>query len=100
MHIEELDSAVQNLKLNKSPGPDGLTANFYKLFWNDIRLLLFHAFVESIEDGSLGPTMNQGLITLIPKPEKYMRYMDNFRLITLLNNDIFTHTYVNRLKVF
>lgn len=30
LHIEELDSAVQNIKLNKSPGPDGLTANFYK----------------------------------------------------------------------
>ncbi len=70
MHIEELDSAVQNLKLYKSPGPDGLTAHFYKLFWNDIRLLLCNAFIESIEDGSLGPTMNQGLITLIPKREK------------------------------
>ncbi len=77
MHIEELDSAIQNLKLNKSPGPDGLTAHFYKFFWNDIRLL-FDAFVESIEVGSLGPTMNQGLITLTPKPDKDMRYMDNF----------------------
>ncbi len=100
LHIEELDSAVQNLKLYKSPGLDDLTANFYKLFWNDIRFLLCNAFIEYIEDGSLGPIMNQGLITLIPKPEKDMRYMDNFHPITLLNDyNIFTHVYVNRLKV-
>lgn len=100
-HIEELDSAVQNLKLNKRTGPDGLTANFYKFFWNDIRILLYNAFVESIEDGFFGPTINQGPITLIPKPDKDMRYMDNFHPITLLNNDykVFTHIYVNRLKV-
>ncbi|MGL4247629.1 MAG: hypothetical protein ACRCR5_02425 [Lactococcus garvieae] len=100
LHIEELDSAVQNLKLNASPGPDGLTANFYKFFWNDIRIL-YNAFVESIEDGFFGPNVNQGLITLITKPDKDMRDMDNFCPITLLNNDykIFTHIYVNRLKV-
>lgn len=100
LQIEELDSAVQKLKLNKSPGPDGLTANFYKFFWNDIRSLLFDAFRESIEDGSLGPSMNQGLITLIPKPDKDLKLIDNFRPITLLNSDykIFTHAYVNRLK--
>lgn len=100
LRIEELDLAVQKLKPNKSPGPDGLTANFYKFFWNDIKLLLFNAFVESIEEESLAPTMYQGLITLIPKPDKDMRYVDNLRPITLLNNDykIFSHIFVNRLK--
>jgi len=44
--------------------------------------------------------MSQGLIILIPKPNKDHRYLDNLRPITLLNNDykIFTHVLVNRLK--
>lgn len=98
--MEELDLAVQKLKPNKSPGPDGLTGNFYKFFWNELKMLLFNALSESIEDGSLGPTMSQGLITLIPKPDKDHRILDNLRPITLLNSDykIFTHVFVNRLK--
>lgn len=80
--MEELDLAVQKLKSNKSPGPDGLTGNVYHFFWNDLKMLLFNAFIESIEDGSLGPTMSQGLIILIPKPDKDHRFLDNLRPIT------------------
>lgn len=54
-----------------------------------------------MKDESLGPTMNQGLITPIPKPDKDRRYMDNFWPITFLNSDykIFTCIYANILKV-
>lgn len=31
--------------------------------------------------------MSQGLIILIPNPDKDCRYLDHFRPITLLNND-------------
>jgi len=31
---DELDKVVSSLALDKSPGCDGLTANFYKHFWN------------------------------------------------------------------
>ncbi len=31
--------------------------------------------------------MTQGLITLIPKPKKYLTIIDNWRPINLLNND-------------
>lgn len=44
--------------------------------------------------------MKQGIITLIPKPGKDPKQIDNRRPITLLNNDytIRTHIYANRLK--
>ena len=29
----ELSKAVQQMKTNKSPGPDGITSEFYKLHW-------------------------------------------------------------------
>ncbi len=44
--------------------------------------------------------MKQGLITLIPKPGKDARQIDNLRHITLLNCDYKTlaHIFANRLK--
>ena len=35
--LNELDEAVKGFKSNKSPGSDGLTAEFYKYFWEEIR---------------------------------------------------------------
>ncbi len=100
LQIEEIDLAMKKLKLNKSPGPDGLTSNFYRFFWDDLKELLFRAFLQSIEEGTLSSTQRQGLITLLPKPDKDSRYIDNLRPITLLNTDykIFAHIFANRLK--
>lgn len=75
------------LSLNKSPGSDGLTAEFYRFFWKDIRLLLFKAIQECIERKELLTSMKQGLIILIPKQAKDKRLLDNLRPITLLNTD-------------
>lgn len=46
------------------------------------------------------PTMKQGVITLVPKPGKDKRYIDNLRPITLLNvyYKLFTMIFANRLK--
>lgn len=75
------------LSLNKSPGSDGLTAEFYRFFWKDIRLLLFKAIQECIERKELLTSMKQGLIILIPKQGNDKRLLDNLRPITLLNTD-------------
>ncbi len=44
--------------------------------------------------------MKQGLISLLPKPGKDKRLLDNLRPITLLNTDytLFTMTLASRLK--
>uniref|UniRef100_A0A3B3DY82 Reverse transcriptase domain-containing protein n=1 Tax=Oryzias melastigma TaxID=30732 RepID=A0A3B3DY82_ORYME len=98
--MSELDSAVQKLALGKSPGQDGLTSNFYKFFWEDIKDLLFNALKECIQNNTLLTTMKQGVITLIPKPNKDKSVIENLRPITLLNVDykLFTHVLANRLK--
>ena len=66
--IDQLDSVIFKMALNKSPGTDGLTTNFYQFFWKDVRDLLFDALKECIDKKELMSTMKQGLITLIPKP--------------------------------
>ena len=51
------------------------------------------------ETHTLPTTMKQSIITLIPKPGKNVKLIDNLRPITLLNNDynILTYNYANRL---
>lgn len=100
--FDELDKAVDNLSLNKSPGSDGLTANFYKHFWDLLKDPFSLMVKEATDNMTFPPTMKQGVITLIPKPDKDPKILDNFRPITLLNTDykIVTIIYARRLKKF
>lgn len=99
--MKELDLAIKQMAINKAPGQDGLTSNFYKFFWEDVKELLFKAISECINSNNLMSTMKQGIITLLPKPGKDKRYIENLRPITLLNVDykLLTHIIANRLKV-
>ena len=44
MTESELLKIVKSLQNNKSPGEDGLPAEFYKFFWHDIKTQLLNAF--------------------------------------------------------
>ena len=64
----EVETVVRNLPTNKSPGPDGFTAEFYKKFREEsILLKLFQKFAE---EGKLPSSFYEATITLIPKPDK------------------------------
>uniref|UniRef100_A0A3Q3BIJ9 Reverse transcriptase domain-containing protein n=1 Tax=Kryptolebias marmoratus TaxID=37003 RepID=A0A3Q3BIJ9_KRYMA len=98
--LQEIICAIENLKSNKSPGPDGLTSELYKTFSKQLAPFLQELFLECINNESLPPTLTQGLITLIPKPKKDLLFIDNWRPICLLNNDykIFAHIFAKRIK--
>lgn len=99
--MEEVEKALNCLKLDKSPGSDGLTSNFYKHFWDNLKDLLLNLLKEICNTLILPTTMKQGFITLIPKPGKNSKIIDDLRPITLLNNDykLLTHIFANRLRV-
>lgn len=101
LKIEGLDLAIKQMPKGKSPGLDGLTVEFYTFFWNDIRELLYNAFLECISTGHLSSTMKQGVITLIPKSNKDKLSLNNWGPITLLCNDykLLAHVYSNRLDM-
>ena len=92
--MAELDGVIGRLSLNKAPGSDGLTGDFYRHFWEDIKKLLHQAFVEIFETCILPPTMRHGLIISIPKPGKDPRLIENRRPITLRNSDYKLLTYI------
>lgn len=100
--VEDVCNPISALKANKSPGTDGLTAEFYESFSNLLAPFLLQLFIGSVENNILPPTLTQGLITLIPKPNKDLLLIDNWRPICLLNDDyeIMALVLANRMKEF
>lgn len=98
--LQEVTFAIDHCKTNKSPGVDGLSAEFYQAFTHDLAPFLLEVIIESVGNGSLPPSLTQGLITLIPKPKKDPLFIDNWRPISLLNTDykIFASIIAKRLK--
>ena len=96
----ELLNALKNLKNNKCPGSDGLSVEFYKIFWNEIRGYLHKSLLFAHEMGVLSTEQKRGVISLIPKKEADRLILHNWRPITLLNVDykILTKALALRLK--
>ena len=69
----------------KSPGPDGLSAEFYQTFKEDIIPILLKQFHKIETEGTLHNSFNEAAITLIPKPHKNQTKKENFRPIFLIN---------------
>jgi exonuclease III len=98
--MSEIGIALKELKNGKSPGTDGFTADFYKFFWVKIKELVFHSLQGAYNIGELSIEQKRGVINLIPKKEKDIRYLKNWRPISLLNTDykILTKSLATRLK--
>ena len=92
--------AVKSMELGKSPGTDGLPTEFYKVFWKDISPILISSLNRSYQKGKLAITQRRGIISLIPKKDKALNELKNWRPITLLNCDykIASKAIASRLK--
>ena len=98
--IEEVGRALKDLKNGKTPGTDGFPPDFYKFFWGDIKELVFESLAFAKEKKEMSIDQRRGVINLIPKGDKDIRRLKNWRPISLLNTDykILTKTLASRLK--
>lgn len=98
--IQELDNSLSQMCTGKTPGPDGLSVNFYNKFWTKIREILFEALVIGLQQRKLHATAYHGLIVLLPKKHRDLLEVENWRPLTMLNNDykILSKALANRMQ--
>jgi exonuclease III len=96
----ELWKVIEESPLNKSPGTDGLTTEFYRDFWPILKTFLINSLNTGLQRGKLNISQRRGIISLIPKPQKDLDLLKNWRPITLLNQDYkyLTKILANRLE--
>ena len=98
--LEECTKAMQNMNINKSPGTDGISVEFYRFSWNDISDLVMNSINAALKEKTLSCEQKRGIIRLIPKKDKDLTLIKNWRPISLLNTDykLITHVLANRLQ--
>lgn len=98
--LSELTKALSNMKNNKSPGTDGFSSEFFKVFWKKIGTFVLRSINYSYKIGELSLVQRQGIITLLPKENKSRQNLTNYRPICLLNTvyKIASAAIANRLK--
>ena len=71
--------------MQKSPGPDSFTGEFYKTLKEELLPVLFKYFQKTEDEETLPNSFYEASIILIPKPDKNTTRKENYRPISLIN---------------
>ena len=87
LNVSEIVTAISEMQSNKAPGPDGFPVEFFKKFKDKLAPLLHSVYIESLESGSLPPTLRQASINVLLKKDKDPDLCTSYRPISLINVD-------------
>ena len=98
--LEECKKALNNMKINKTPGTDGFPVEFYRYFWEELGPLIHESFLYAFNNNILSSEQRRAVLRLIPKKDKNITQLKNWRPISLLNTDykLLTHVLANRIQ--
>ena len=85
--LDDLYDSLSAMQVDKVSGPDSLSVEFYRAFWPVLGKLMHASFLHSQARGSLSDSQRRGILRLIPKRNKDLFNIANWRPITLLNVD-------------
>ena len=74
---KDLHNSLKSMQSDKSKGNDGLTKEFYKAFWTELKEDFVDAVSEAKEKGILSTSQIQAIIKLI---EKRIEIRDSFKI--------------------
>ena len=98
--LEEITTALNDMKNNRCPGTDGLSADFLKAFWPKLNLFFLGLFKEITQDRMLHLTARRGIISLLEKVGKDTLVLDQWRPLSILTTDykLYSKVLARRLQ--
>jgi hypothetical protein len=82
---KEIEEVNKNFPTNKSPGPAGVSAEFYQAFKENLIGIFLKLFHNIEAEETLPISFYKTTITLITKPHKDSAKKENFKPICLMN---------------
>ena len=83
--LDELKLVLTRCSNQSAPGDDGAGYRLYKMLWEQVGPLLLSCANEIMNTGILPPYFAKVIISIIPKPDKDITFIQNYRPISLIN---------------
>ncbi|CAC5403356.1 unnamed protein product [Mytilus coruscus] len=84
-NVLEVQEVVKALKTGKSPGPDGLSAEHFKLMPEELLTYIVHIVNLIFKDKDLPQETKEGVVSPVHKSGKDKLHPENYRGITVTN---------------
>ena len=100
IYWEETESILKDMKKGSAPGMDGFPIEFWQFLLPHLKEKWFNLLTYMFQQNTSPKSFKQGVISLIPKRGKNIKFIENWRPITLLNADykLIARTWAKRIQ--